>query len=157
MELLKFFNDNIKIRLSEDEKDSLKYWSNQIKEGDTSYNANYNKARYLARAYLYKREYVPLIAARMAKGGAPNINGLVFKDLYKINYDCKEALKNFDKPVLIIQGRQDLVGSETAYKAHLVIPNSSIVFIEKCCHFGWLEQEERYKEEIVSFIDGIEG
>ncbi|GAB1856038.1 hypothetical protein MHTCC0001_08730 [Flavobacteriaceae bacterium MHTCC 0001] len=65
-------------------------------------------------------------------------------------------MSKFNSPVLIIQGRQDLVGSETAYKAHNTFPNSKLVFLNECGHYGWLEQEEKYINEILSFIKKID-
>ncbi len=155
LKILDYFNANIQIRLSQAERDSLKYWSNEIKQGDTSYSAKLNKAKYLSSAYLYNKEYIPKLAQRLAFGGYPQITSLVYKDLFKMNFDCKEALKNFSKPVLIIQGRQDLTGDGVAYEAHLTLKNSSLVFINKSGHYSWWEQSEQYKSEIEKFIASI--
>ncbi|MFC0877850.1 alpha/beta fold hydrolase [Saccharicrinis sp. FJH2] len=156
LKILDYFKANIQIRLSQTERDSLKYWSNEIKQGDTSYIAKYNKARYLASAYLYNKEYIPKLAQRLAFGGYPQITSLVYKDLFKINFDCKESLKDFAKPVLIIQGRQDLTGDGVAYEAHLILKNSSLVFINKSGHYSWWEQEEQYKSEVRKFIASLD-
>lgn len=154
LELLSYFGANMNIRLSEQEKDSLNYWNEQIKQGDTSYTAKYNRGKCLAPIYLYSREYIPLIAERLTQGNS-QITDLVYKDLYKINYDCKKSLKHFSKPVLIIQGRQDIVGEGTAYKAHQILENSDLVFLNECGHYGWLEQEEKYKQAVSSFLDAV--
>jgi proline iminopeptidase len=156
LNILSYFNENLQMRLSQTERDSLKYWSKMVEQGDTSYNARYNKGRYLASAYLYNKDYVPKLAQRLAFGGNPQITGLVYKDLFKINYDCKEELKNFTKPVLIIQGRQDITGDGVAYEAHLILKNSSLVFINKSGHYSWWEQSELYKTEIEDFINSID-
>jgi proline iminopeptidase len=156
LKILDYFHANIQIRLSQTERDSLKYWSNEIEQGDTSSIAKYNKARYLASAYLYNKEYIPKLAKRLAFGGYPQITSLVYKDLFKMNFDCKESLKDFAKPVLIIQGRQDLIGDGVAYKAHLVLKNSSLVFINKSGHYSWWEQGEQYKSEVEKFIASLD-
>jgi len=156
MELLEYFDADLQMGLSQTERDSLKYWSEKLNQGDTTYLARYNRGKYLASAYLYKKEFVPKIATRLAKGGFPQITELVYKDLFKIKFDCKETLLDFAKPILIIQGRQDIVGSSTAYKAHIILRSSKLVFINECNHYGWLEQKEKYKSEIDKFITSID-
>ena len=155
LEVLDYVGANINIRLSETEKKSLKYWIGEIKKGDTSYNAKYKKGEFLAPAYLYDRKFVPQLAERLAHVNL-QINKLIFQNLRKINFDCKDTLRNFVKPVLIIQGRQDIVGEETAFKAHSTLRNSTVVFLNECGHYGWLDQKTRYKKEIDKFLAVVE-
>jgi len=156
LNILNYFTANLRIHLSQTERDSLDYYSDKMKQGDTTYNVSYNWAKYLATGYVYDKKYVPSIAKRLAFGRNPQITNLVYKDLYKMNFDCKETLRDFDKPVLIIQGRQDLVGDGIAYEAHAVLKNSTIVFINKSVHYSWLEQGEEYKSEVEKFISSID-
>ena len=153
--VLKYFNENLQIRLSQTERDSLKYWSDKVKEGDTTRAAKYNKAKFLASAYLYDKKYVQKLAKRLAFGGYPQITSLVYKDLFKNNFDCREQLKNFLKPVLIIQGRQDPTGDGVAYEARQALKNSSLVFINKSGHYSWWEQGEQYKSAVEKFIASV--
>ena len=155
LDVLKYFNQNLQMRLSQTERDSLKYWSDKVKGGDTTRTAKYSKAKYLASAYLYDKKYVPELAQRLAFGGYPKITSLVYKDLFKINFDCREPLKDFTKPVLIIQGRQDPTGDGVAYEVHSVLKNSSLVFINKSGHYSWWEQSEQYKSEVEKFIASV--
>ncbi len=152
LEIFDYIGGNRNARLSKTEEDSLSYWQNQIKNGDNTYVAKYNKGRFLAPAYLYGRENIPQIAHRLTQGNS-KIRNLVISDLRRINYDCKETLKNFEKPVLIIQGRQDIVGDGTAYKAYMVLKNSSLKFLNECGHYGWLDQKEKYIKEVKTFIN----
>lgn len=144
------------MRLSQNERDSLNYWDNRVKQGDICYLARYNKGKYLASAYLYNKDNIPKLAQRLAFGGNPQITGLVYKDLFKIGFDCKSSLQNFSKPVLIIQGRQDITGDGIAYEAHKVLKNSTIVFINKSGHYSWWEQSEQYKSEVEKFITSVD-
>ena len=152
LEILNYFGANINIRLSKEEQEAIKYWDNEIKNGDTSHHAKLEKMTALASAYLYNKDYIPELAERLTQGN-PQIQALVYEDLKKVPYDCKESLRTFSKPVLIIQGRQDVVGSGTAYKAHNILPNSRIVFLNECVHYGWLDQREQYKAEIEKFLE----
>ena len=156
MKILNYFTANLQMRLSQTERDSLKYWNDRFKEGDTTYFAGYSRGKYLASAYLFKKELVPKLAKRLAFGGNPKITALVYKDLYKISFDCSNSLKNFSKPVLIIQGRQDIVGDGTAYEAHSVLKNSKMVFINESCHYSWWEQSKEYKAEVEKFLASVD-
>lgn len=155
MKILNYFSANLQMRLSQNERDSLNYWNNKLKNGDTTYFARYSRGKFLAPAYLYKKEFVPKLAQRFANGGVAQITKLVYEDLYKIGFDCKGSLKDFSKPVLIIQGRQDIVGDGTAYEAHSILKNSTMVFINESCHYSWWEQREQYKAEVEKFIASV--
>ncbi len=149
--LLEYFNANTLMRLGRSERDSLNYWSHLISKGDTSFHTKYQRAKILASAYLYNKSDLPKLAERITQAQTL-IGSLIYKDLFKINYDCKQSLKKFTKPVLIIQGRQDIVGDGTAFKTHLALKNSKLVFLNECGHYGWLDQKEKYKLEVENFI-----
>ncbi|HBY66537.1 MAG TPA: alpha/beta hydrolase, partial [Flavobacteriaceae bacterium] len=66
--------------------------------------------------------------------------------------DCKKALQQFTRPVLIIQGKQDIVNKDIAVKTHALFQNSKLVYINECAHYGWLEQPDQYFKEINTFL-----
>jgi len=154
MELFDYVGSNITNKLGQSERDSMNYWDKKIDEGDTSHFARYHRALGLASAYVYDKKNIPIIAERLTQG-VSRVNALVYKDLNKINFDCKKKLKDYKNPVLIIQGRQDIVGEMTAIKAHQVLSNSELVFINECVHYGWLDQQEKFMKEITNFLDRI--
>ena len=108
----------------------------------------------LAPAYVVNKKNVPLIAERLTQGNA-EINALVWNNLQKIKFDCAEKLASFKKPVLIIQGKQDVIKEETAMKAHKVLKNSKIVLLDSCGHYGWLDAYEAYFKEINDFLKSL--
>ncbi|WP_109831433.1 alpha/beta fold hydrolase [Reichenbachiella versicolor] len=154
LEIFSYLGANMHIRMSDLERDSLAYWNNKIRKGDTTYHAKYNAGKFRAPVYLYERKHIDRIAHRLTQAN-PEIGGLMFKDLSKNNYDWSISMSKLKTPVLIIQGQQDLVGSETAYKAHNIYKYSKLVLLNKCGHYGWLEQEEKYIREVKSFIDDL--
>lgn len=145
---------NIQSRLTEVEYDSLNYWSFQIRYGDTSYHALYNRGRYLAPAYLYDKSNVPQVAHRLTQGNR-EINGLVLQNMTEMNFDCTEELIGFKKPVLIIQGREDLVPLSIAEHTANTFSNSSMVILDKCGHYGWLDNPVLYFEAIETFLSQL--
>jgi proline iminopeptidase len=151
LDLLTYINNSINGRLTPQQLDTLRYWNNRIYKGDTSYNARLRRAKALAPAYLEKKEFVPAVTERLMQADL-RINELVFANMRKINFDCSEKLKLFHKPVLIIQGIQDVVKKETALKAKAVLPQADTVFIDQCSHYGWLEQKDIYIGALRSFL-----
>ncbi|SMG51911.1 proline iminopeptidase [Marivirga sericea] len=149
-----FSSINITGKLSSKQRDSLNYWSNQIAAGDTSYHALYQRGKYLAPAYLYNQAHVPVVAERLTQGNL-SLNRLVFQDLYRINFDCSEGLKNIKVPVLIIQGKDDIINLSTAEAAKEVLPHAKIVLLPNCGHYGWLDQPRQYFEAIEKFFELI--
>lgn len=141
----------IERNLSKVEKDSMNYWNDKIEKGDTSHEARLGRGRAMAPAYVYDRKYVPIIAERLTQGNS-TINGLLWSDMQKTNFDCKEKLKKFKNPVLIIQGKQDVISNQIGELAHKTIPNSKLILLENCRHYGWLDSREKYFSEVNSFL-----
>jgi proline iminopeptidase len=139
-------------RLTPNQQDSLTYWTNQINIGDTTFHAKYQRGKNLAPAYLYDKSHIETIAQRLTQGDM-NLNSLVWQDMRQINFDCKEELKSFHKPVLIIQGREDVISKDIAEIAHGILSESELVFIPECAHYGWLEQPEAYFNSVGRFLN----
>ena len=142
-------------RLSQKQRDSLNYWSNRIRNGDNSHHATLQRATYLAPAYLYDNTYVSIIAERLTQGNM-TINGLLWENMRTINFDCKDELKHFKRPVLIIQGEQDIIGKNIAENTHALFSNSELYFIDKSAHYGWLEQPELYFGKVKTFLSQLD-
>jgi len=146
---------NISSRLSNTERDSLNYWNKKIALGDTSYFARLQRGKFLAPAYLFDRSNVPVVAHRLTQGNSV-INQLVYQSMRKIDFDCTEELKKFKAPVLIIQGKQDIIPKSIGDFANNVFQNSTFIILEKCGHYGWLDNSELYFKSINRFLEELE-
>lgn len=151
LELLTYVQSSINSKLSKEELGAMHYWTQKINDGDTTYHARLERGKALAPAYIYNKKFVPQLAVRLTQGNSA-INVLIWDDLRKINYNCAKELGSFDKPVLIIQGKEDIIKAETGEKAHAVLKNSKLVLMEHCGHYGWLDNETVYFNEIDSFM-----
>jgi proline iminopeptidase len=149
--LLDYVGKNVNAKLTDAEKKSLAYWTQQIRAGDTSYHARLERGKALAPAYVYNREFVPVIAERLTQGNAI-LNEAMWADMQRIGFDCNEKLRSFDKPVLIIQGLQDIIEQKTALKAKEIFKHSTLVFMDKCVHYGWLDRPDIYFPAVASFL-----
>lgn len=145
---------NLNSRLKQSEQDSLAYWNRKIAQGDTSHKTLLHRGKFLANAYLYDDTYLDVVAERLTQGNMV-INGLLWQNMQGMNFDCTEALRNFLKPVLIIQGEQDIIGKSIAEKAHRAFKNSEVVYIDKSAHYGWLEQPELYFGSLKKFLNSL--
>lgn len=146
---------NITDRLSRDGRDSLNFYNQKIAAGDTTYQTRLKRGEFLAPAYLYNKKYAPIIAERLTQGNN-QINNLVWTNLRTTHFDVKGAMKTFSKPVLILHGADDVVSRNVAMTANELLPNSKLVILEKSSHYGWLEQKEKYFNEIEYFLKTIE-
>ncbi|RXR20799.1 alpha/beta fold hydrolase [Flavobacterium amnicola] len=149
--LTTYVSQNINNNLTQIERDSLAYYNTKIDRGNRSKANLLGRGRALAPAYLYNKKNIPTLAERLTQGNAA-LNQLVWDDLQKIKFDCKPQLKNFLQPVLIIQGKQDIIKAETAEIAHQALKNSKVILLDNCGHYGWLDTEEAYFKAIFDFL-----
>jgi proline iminopeptidase len=141
----------IEAGLNQSQKDSLNYWNDKIKKGDTTHTTRLGRGRAMAPAYVYDQKYVPVIAERLTQGNS-TLNSLLWGDMQKMNFDCKNKFSNFKNPVLIIQGKQDIISKEIGEISLKAFPNSKMVLLENCKHYGWLDAKEKYFSTIETFL-----
>ncbi|WP_420387346.1 alpha/beta fold hydrolase [Roseivirga sp.] len=156
IDLENFSQVNVLGKLTTKQRREYDYWTGQIDNGDTSFHALHEMAKSLATAYLYhdKKEHVEAIGLRLTQANM-EVNGLVHNNMRSMPFDCKPALRNFQKPVLILQGTEDILPLEIARNTHAILPNSKLVWLEECAHYGWLEKRETYFSEISMFLDQV--
>jgi proline iminopeptidase len=151
LKLLDYFRESLHSKLTPTQLDSVNYWERKIAAGETDHYTRLQRGKYLAAAYVMDPQYYPVIAERLTQGNG-TINQLMWDDLRKQKFDCAPKLKSFMSPVLIIQGKQDIVRASTAEEAHKAFPNSRIVYMDHCIHYGWLDNPEVYFREVVRFL-----
>ena len=149
--LQSYVDHRINERLSKQENDSLKYWNDRIEGGDSSYFARYRRGMSMASAYVYNKNNILIIAERLTQGNSL-VNMLVWQDLDKIKFNCAPKLKNFNKPVLIIQGKEDIIMLQTAEYAHKILKDSKIVIVDHSAHYGWLDNPQEYFKAVNLFL-----
>jgi len=149
-----FSHIDIQSRLSVTDRDSLSYWNAKISEGDSSQYTRLQRGKLLAPAYVYDKSNVPTIAYRLTQGNS-EVNRLVYQSMRAINFDCTEALKKFESPVLIIQGKQDIIPESVGTYAKDVFPNSTFILVDNCVHYGWLDNPKSYFKSIFQFLESI--
>lgn len=153
MKFTSYVSQRQKANLTEMQKDSLAYFQSKIDRGDTSLFTRKNRVKYLAHAYVFDETKAPIIAERLLQLNA-DVNTLVILDLFKIKFDCAQKFKSFQKPVLVLQGKNDIITVETATEIKNAFPNATLVLLDNCRHYGWLDAPEIYFKSIRSFLNG---
>lgn len=138
-------------QLSETYRDSLNHYSAKIQLGDSSEETARRRATILARAYLFNDSLATGISGRFMNGNM-RINSLMWNDLSQNNFDLSAELSKFNKPVLILNGRNEVAPIRLAEKAHKILPNSSLVIMDRCGHYGWLDRPDIYLTEVSEFL-----
>lgn len=151
MDLSLLQNIDINSFLSPAERDSLTYYNRRLQAGDTTYATRYKRGMFMAPAYVFDKKHIPVIAHRLTQGNSV-INSLIWQNLREERFDVKEKMRNFKKPVLIIQGREDILGTDLALEAHEILPNSELLLLKDTRHYGWLDNEALFYEAIEHFL-----
>jgi proline iminopeptidase len=152
LKFMGYVNQRLNANLTAIEKDSMHYYQTKMNRGDTSTATRKSRAKFMANAYVFDKSKAPIIAERLTQTNYI-INGLVFDDLEKIKFDCANSFKNFKQPVLVLQGKNDIITTETAQEIATAFPNAELMLMDNCAHYGWLDAKERYFKSIQNFLN----
>ncbi len=149
------FRDQIAERLfnnlSLQEQIRLQMYQLRQRSGDDSQSTKDILAQLRASAYVVDKSKAPLIAARL-KVVNMTINQLVFADLEKNHFDLKTQFKQFSAPVLVLQGENDIISTETAQTIAGSFSKAELVLLPQCAHYGWLDQPDLYYSAVFRFL-----
>jgi proline iminopeptidase len=152
MDFTTYVGNTVRANLTKTERDSLDYYQAKRENGDLSIETLKNRARFLANAYVYDKSKAPTIAARLIQINF-DVNGLVINNLHRIDYDCAKSFSHFKQPVLVLQGRNDIIKITTAEAITKAFPNSKLVLINHCAHYGWLDAPQVYLDTVKNFLN----
>jgi len=119
--------------------------------GDTSEALLDRFSVVLARAYVYDDAHSGWVESRLRRSD-PHIGQLVTQDLRRIGFDSKPALARFERPVLVVQGRQDVLPVSISERAVAAFPDARLVVLDACGHYGWLDQPDAYVSTVLDFL-----
>lgn len=152
MKFTSYVSNRLQNNLTKIQRDSLSFYQRKMDNGDNSIATLKKRASFLANAYVFDKSKASIIAARLTQTKF-EINALVFENLRKIDFDCTYKFKNFTKPVLVLQGKNDIITTDTAQEISNAFPNSKLVLMDNCGHYGWLDAKEVYLTAIKSFLN----
>lgn len=149
------FRDDIAPRLLNNlalrEQIELQMYQLRQRSGDDSQSTKDKLAQIRSNAYVLNKANAPLVAARL-KVVNMTINSLVFADLEKTQFDLTGKFKDFNAPVLVLQGENDIISLDTAKTIAGSFTNAKLVSLPACAHYGWLDQPAQYYAAIFGFL-----
>ena len=151
MKFTSYVSSRLSNNLTKIERDSLSFYQRKMDAGDNSIAILKKRASFLANAYVFDKSKASIIANRLTQTKF-EINALVFESLQKIDFDCMNKFKNFTQPVLVLQGKNDIITTDTAQEIANTFPNSKLVLMDNCGHYGWLDAKEVYLNSIEKFL-----
>ena len=152
MKFVNYVSDRIRSNLTKEERDSLEFYQRKRDAGDTSENTNERRAYFLSQAYVYNRSKSTSVSQRMTQINY-TVNMLVLQNLQRIRFDCTDSFADFKQPVLVLQGKNDIIAIETAAEIAKAFPNSKLVLIDHCAHYGWIDAKKFYFNSIFNFLN----
>jgi proline iminopeptidase len=156
LEFTAWFGDNIHSRLRPEDEEAQRYWKEAAKQGISADKIAIESVRAIVPGYFFDRAKALAFASQLTEGAYhSDVNAGLFADLGK-NYDVRAGLRAVDRPVLIIAGHQDPIGDKTAEDIRSLLKSSTLVYLDKCGHFPWLEQPDALRRAIAGFMDGRE-
>lgn len=154
LEWLDYVGANLQSRLGPERRERFLHWSDPDQVAEDPEKANLERVRAMAAAYVYDPDNIPAVVAALTAPGVnrPEVRGLVYSDLERIDFDLREELAEFRSPAIILHGRQDLLGELVPWETSRALPNAELVWINECSHYLWLDQPEAYFAAIEGFL-----
>ena len=148
-----YFKDNINSNLLPSDLEVSKYWSDSVRVTKDPHHALVEQIRSWMPGYFYDRKK-SLIVSETMKDSDFNfeVGQWIWNDITKNDLDLTKMKSNFNKPVLILHGRQDPVGESVPQLLKEYYKNSKLIFIEKAGHYSWIEQPDKVHLSVEVFL-----
>ena len=133
--------ETLEMRRYPNEKDSLAFWLNK----PTNELSNAKRSLFYTLPYFFDHEKGFRLLPKMyaSRKFYPEMSKLMFKDI-ETSYKLSSKLKDYKNQIIIIRGRQDIVPVEAIFQLKELMPQTRVMFIERCGHFPHLEQPQEF-------------
>ena len=141
------FDDNILDRLSLEDRDQL-----ATLEKSDSLQSRAAIAGLESRGLFFDRKIGEQLAAELSSAWHADVGHLLGPEITASGYDLRPGLKNFDRPVLVLNGRQDPMDPLMAYETSAAFKHSTLLFIDRAGHFPWFDQPREFDKDLGDFF-----
>lgn len=141
LDFLETYLPSINARLSNENLTNIDIW---LAKADKNPGlASYNIISSTLPAFLFKDSLTPTVMQHIDKTTwNMDVSNFVWSDLSRTHFDINSNLSHFDKPVFIIQGRQDALGDAHVNEIKGLFKKASLQFINNCAHILWMDQPD---------------
>ena len=146
---------NIADRLSDADKAAIKQWDDSLEAGVDEKRVLLAQRRIRQVAYTYDRANHQRLINEIVNTSPffIQVGNRMFADAWLLHdYQVMSHLKNYPSPVLVLDGKQDVMGIETAQFITSSFSTARLVLIDECGHYPWIDNPKPYFRAIDSFI-----
>jgi proline iminopeptidase len=141
------FQDNVLVRLSPEDRDRLA----KLEKTDSP-QSRAGVAQLEAKGLFFDRKIGEQLATELATAWHANVGHLLGPEITAPGYDLRPHLRNFNEPVLVLNGRQDPMDPFMAYQTSLAFKHSTLKFIDRAGHFPWFDQPTEFDKALGDFL-----
>lgn len=147
---------NLRVRLDQHEITELTAVDKALNENITGSRLLMKKRFDLvADALVYFKENIE-VAKNMhlkPKDFVFEVNQIIWDEMKDSDFDLTSRMQSYKGEVLILHGRQDVIGESVPIITHMRIPNSTLIFINRAGRFIWLDQPDDYFKQLQEFLN----
>lgn len=143
---------NVRSRLGPSELDAMAFWSAPERFSKDPGRAVRELNRAMAPAMFFDRGQLWHVMADTLTEKAYNPQVTLDLQASLAGYDLREGLSRLAAPTLVLYGRQDPLGEQTAFEVREAIRGSRLAFLEECGHWPFLEQSDKFYAEVEPFL-----
>jgi proline iminopeptidase len=141
------FDDNILDRLSIEDRDHL----STLEKADSP-QSRAAIAKLEAKGLFFDRTIGEQLAGELSSAWHSDVGHLLGPEITAPGYDLRPRLKTFDRPVLVLNGRQDPMDPLMAYETSAAFKHSTLLFVDRAGHFPWFDQPKEFNKDLGDFL-----
>ncbi|MES2731186.1 MAG: alpha/beta fold hydrolase [Bacteroidota bacterium] len=149
------FMKNLDARLLPADKAAINGWYDSVSVGMSDKRIMLEQRRIRQVAFTYDRANHQRLIDEVVNTSPfnPEVGNRMFADAWVLHeYPVMKNLKKYPSPVLVLEGRQDIMSVETSQFIQSCFSNAQLVIIEQCGHYPWIDNPKPYFQEIKLFL-----
>ena len=146
---------NITARLLDTDKAAMKRWDDSLEAGVDENKVMLAQRRIRQVAFTYDRANHQRLINEIVNTSPffIQVGNRMFADVFLTHdYQIMNHLKGYSAPVLVLDGKQDVLGIETTQFIVSSFSNAHLVLIDQCGHYPWIDNPAPYFTQIETFL-----
>lgn len=147
---------NIAARLSDADNAAMRSWDDSLEAGVDEKRVRLAQRRIRQVAFTYDRANHQRLIDEIVNTSPffIQVGNRLFADVFiHHDYQIMNHLKAYPSAVLVLDGKQDVLGIETTQLVVASFSNARLVLIDQCGHYPWIDNPTPYFDQIESFLN----